>query len=352
MFTERMIQTTAGTIRAIGCPGQDTAANYFNRSSFLDDNRTMILEQFTDTENMTCNLVRYCLQTGESCTLVHGVHSGRWEIAADQNIYYCDGGSIRCVHAVSREKRTVICCDDREFYDFTITNDARYLGLYWRGSDGLSTVGRLDAGSGELIAAVKPQFFYPYQVANHAMIHPTDPDVVFYSHEGATEYITNRMWTVRISDKTTQNVYVQAMTADHANGEFVGHEMWSYQGDKLYFVKYSHSPIKPTGLWYVTKDGDRSGCISDAYSYWHVSCSRDDKWLLSDTGSSGVRSKIILVSTQNGRAIELADVLRWPNHPGHPHPSFSPDGTQICFNFADEDNRLWVGVMDITNWVG
>jgi Tol biopolymer transport system component len=76
-----------------------------------------------------------------------------------------------------------------------------------------------------------------------------------------------------------------------------------------------------------------------------AAASPDDRWVVADTHEHG--SKIVLVDAENGTSRPLCEVRRWEEHPGHPHPAFSPDSRKVSFTFADEENRLWVGIVEI-----
>jgi Tol biopolymer transport system component len=131
--------------------------------------------------------------------------------------------------------------------------------------------------------------------------------------------------------------------------EYVGHEIWAFDGSGLYFVKYAHSPDKPTGVYFADKRGERHAFVNGDYTYWHVGVSPDDRYAAADTQEPG-RSRIVLIDTATKQSKLLCELPCRGVHPGHPHPSFSPDSRKVTFTFSDEQDTLWVGVMDIGDW--
>lgn len=128
--------------------------------------------------------------------------------------------------------------------------------------------------------------------------------------------------------------------------EYVGHEVWAYNGSGMYVVKYPHSPDKPTGVYFVDKTGERARLVNGDYPYWHVGVSPDGRYAAADTQEPGI-SQIVLIDIAGGRSELLCEMPCRGIHPGHPHPSFSPDSRKVTFTYADEQDVLCVGIIDI-----
>lgn len=187
---------------------------------------------------------------------------------------------------------------------------------------------------------------------DHIQVNPVYDDIFFFCHNYDGQ-IDDRIWTYQEPD-LYQNLYQQQFLSGNL-GEYVGHEMWAHDGEKLYFVKYSDSPIKPTGIFWVdAQDGNSYGVINGARGYLHNAVSPDGNWAVVDTVPvsipAGWQSDIYLIDLNTKKSKLLARTAQrclasWD----HAHPSFSPDSQKVTFAFADVNNINWVGYMDISD---
>ncbi|MDF2924165.1 MAG: hypothetical protein K0R57_3079 [Paenibacillaceae bacterium] len=355
LIQKEITDTATGTkFQAVGQPGTNTTHHYFTAMTWLNDSRRMVLSANVPPEGDRCDYVLYDWHTGESRLLVMDAAWGGGVVAPDNTLYYLKNNGIHALNLESGEAFTVHPgSGSREFHGpLSITNDCRTLGVYWKSEQGWQ-IGRIHTDSG-VAETLTPGFAEPFSMANHAMVNPEHPNLVFFAHEGTTRFIPDRIWlwdtdaAQEPAREQARNLYKQHLLPDGQPGEYVGHEAWSYDGERLYFVNYSSSPLKPTGIRYVTRTGEESGHLNGDYRHWHVAPSPDGKRLVSDTETDGDKSSLILLTeVESGRSRVLCHIKRWPRHPGHPHPSFSPDGKKAVFTFADEDDCLWVGCLEI-----
>lgn len=339
-------------ILAVGCEGRDTAHHYFTAMTWLSDSRHLIVHTDIDRVQMTGNIVRFDTETGDAQVLEEGTVWGRGVVSCDDILYLHDKNELYTIDAWSGTRRTI--CKLGEHCSFqgplSITNDGKTLGVYWKEQHQEQAVqwviGTVSTEDGDVREAARPQFDEPYPVANHAMINPVDPELVFYSHEGQTEHIPDRLWVVDRRVGESRNVFAQRTDESGRLVEYVGHEMWAYDGSGLFFVKYPHSPDKPTGVYFTDKQGKRREFLNGDYKYWHVGISPDGQYAVADTQEPGV-SKIVLIDTTTKQSKLLCELPCRGMHPGHPHPSFSADSRKITFTFSDEHDMVWVGIMDV-----
>jgi hypothetical protein len=121
-----------------------------------------------------------------------------------------------------------------------ITADGRYIN--WSDEDynperEIWTCLRIDFETGKVIKMFEKGFLPPYKTANHMMICPTNKDLVFFSHEGVTTYVANRLWMASFGKEP----YCIARPRFDDNGNLIdcfGHESWAVDGKGVYFVKY------------------------------------------------------------------------------------------------------------------
>ncbi|MEK8126866.1 hypothetical protein WMW72_02985 [Paenibacillus filicis] len=353
--TKQITDASTGlTYRSIGREGSHTTHHYFTAMTWRPDSSRLILSTDVSLDAMLCSFVSYDLTSGESVLLEENASWGGGVVSLDDRLYYLKNGGIRGIDLTTQETVLTIPAGDDRVYGgpLSITNDGRTLGLYWK-QDDRWTIGWADVRTGEVHATLTPGFTAPYEVANHAMVNPEHPHLIFYAHEGRTQDIPDRIWLADTSvlGGNPRNLYDQRMLQGGELGEYVGHEAWSFDGERLYFVRYSSSPLSPKGLGYVNRQGTESGNINGDYRHWHAAPSPDGRWLVSDTESDDHTSKIVLTEVATGRAEVLCEVKRWPHHPGHPHPSFSVDSRKIAFIFADEADCLRVGCIDLSSSV-
>ncbi len=338
---------TGLTIRALGKQGINTAHQYFTAMSWMSDSRHIILCTQIDDNNSGIH-VKADIIDG-STEVVTGQHAwGKGVVSSQDRFYYYEGHVIYELDLVSSHSRTICTLqpDQVLFGALSISNDCNTLGIYWRkGTDW--TIGIVDVHNGQVQEIATPGFAEPYPIANHAMINPEYDHLIFFSHEGQTEYIADRIYLADINTGTVKNGYQQKKLATGELVEFVGHEMWAADGEHLYFVKYPQSPLKPTGVHRVDKWSGEAEFINGDYAYWHAALSPDGKWAVADTIESQEISKIVLINLEDRTSRLLCEIPIWYQHPGHPHPSFSPDSLKISFIFADEQGSLQVGIIDL-----
>jgi hypothetical protein len=347
-------------ILAIGCQGRDTAHHYMTAMTWLSDSRHLIVHTDIDQEEWTGSVVRFDMETGDAQVLEGGLTWGRGVVSCDDILYLFDKNELYAINAWSGERRTVCMLKEQCYFQgpLSITNDGRMLGVYWKEQhQGIQSteaapletswvIGTVNTESGEVREVARPMFEEPYPVANHSMINPVDPELLFYCHEGTTEYIPDRLWIIDTRTGETRNIFPQKKDESGQHVEYVGHEIWAFDGSGLYFVKYPHSPDQPTGVFFVDKQGEWHEFVNGDYKYWHVGISPDGRYAIADTQEPGI-SKIVLIDTATKQSKLLCELPCRGIHPGHPHPSFSPDSSKITFTFSDEQDVLWVGIIDI-----
>ena len=236
-----------------------------------------------------------------------------------------------------------------------ITADGRYIN--WSDEDynperEIWTCLRIDLETGEVIKVFEKGFLPPFKTANHMMICPTNKDLVFFSHEGVSTYIANRLWIALFGKEP----YCIARQRFDDNGNLIdcfGHESWAVNGKGVYFVKYDVSPSKPTGIGYVDLDSKEPRILYTKYKYWHVCAAPNGKYLAADLGPNDLDendmgdSGVCLIDIENNTEEIISNAKNTKSHPGHPHPQFNPSCTKLCFNNAIDKDTLAVDVINI-----
>ncbi len=256
--------------------------------------------------------------------------------------YLISRDELRCFNLLSRSEHVVAQISGMDFPH--ITADGSHINVA-RHINGLDTGTVINVKTGESYNIMEVRFEEPYPIANHHMICPTDPTMMFFSHEGTTTDIPDRLWIAELGEEP-YNIAYQETNALGKPLDCFGHEFWAPSGEGLYFVKYDCSPQGPKGVCYVSLDDiTNPQVLYSKYPYWHTSCSPDERYIASDT-QSGSYSGVCLIDTDTDEEIMIykAQTYKW-THPGHPHPCFNADSTAICFNDHNLNNgRVSIGV--------
>ena len=325
---------------------------YYSNNSWVDDHR-IVMYRFkspdpakpaeTLPESKSVVLVDLNAQTE---TVLQGPDSNNYVVHGTKLYYMIDSSVLYCMDVDSGETREI--CRGKRMSFPHMTADGKFLNWHQTGTDEEPDTGiRVNVETGETVTMFSKRFAPPFPVSNHMMICPTDPDLLFFSHEGITFYVSNRLWLAPLG-KEPFNIAKQYLNASGDPGDCFGHECWAADGKGLYFVKYPCSPEPPRGLCYVSLDTpNESRVLYSKYNYWHVSVAPDGRHLAADTQDNGY-SGVCLIDMETGKEEMLAKaIINW-THPCHPHPHFSPDSRKLAFHELDENRQVVVGIFDIT----
>jgi oligogalacturonide lyase len=213
-----------------------------------------------------------------------------------------------------------------------------------------SVVMRVDTESGEAVAAWGEATWI-----SHVLIHPTQPNLILFCHEGGATCVKQRMWTVNLDDKQMRQarpLYAQRP------GESCVHEYFTQQGDVGFQYSLDRGAaheeynafIRPDGTWIrqYLFPGQRPG---------HIQSNSDNSLVVGDRAYLGPEDKeggryLGLMTHVNGR-VQMRRLAwhgtSWRTQASHGHPSFSPDDRWVVYNSDVEkcDNVYLVEVNSI-----
>jgi len=196
-----------------------------------------------------------------------------------------------------------------------------------------SVVMRIDADKGDAVAAWgEPTWI------SHVLIHPTQPNLILFCHEGGSTCVKQRMWIVNLDDKQMRQA---APLYPQRPGESCVHEYFTQQGDVGFQYSLDREKgteqynafIRPDGSWIrqYLFPGRRPG---------HIQSNSDNSLVVGDAAWLGPDDKeggkfIGLMTHANGRV--QVRRLAWHGssfltQASHGHPSFSPDNRWVIYN--------------------
>lgn len=196
----------------------------------------------------------------------------------------------------------------------------------------------LDLQTGELVMLFEHDWY-----ANHIQFCPADEDWRGYAHEGVATTITDRVWGWHAEQAPQGRMLVDQEQLGLESPVAIGHERWMWHRAGLVAIAYGEGPPRH-GVVEAFPDGT-ARIVSEGARDWHVNISQDGRWAVVDTSGPADRpgrgwedagdvSDILLVDMTSGSRRHLART-RHLDHPYHPHPTFTPDGTAVLYNAVE-----------------
>jgi hypothetical protein len=174
---------------------------------------------------------------------------------------------------------------------------------------------------------------------NHLQHSPNDPAWFGFSREAGN---VDRIWGYHPT-AAPEGKLLWDQKSPTGGDLRVGHEVWCRHDLSILVVAYRDSPGSPRGLYQVWPDGS-SRLVQEADNYLHCNVSRDGRHAVVDTTAGG----IVLIDMAGQVPPRQLAATRIGPHPRHPHPNFTPDGTQIIYTDTNASNQVRVAMVPIT----
>lgn len=177
----------------------------------------------------------------------------------------------------------------------------------------------------------------------HPMVNYEYPNLIFFCHEGTTQYIPDRLWLANHNTDTAYNMFLQVPYSDTVTAETSGHEAWAIDGESMYWVKYTYATnAGQSGLMRMDKFGNNREYINGDYKYWHCNPSLDNNFVIGDTNDSP--TKIVVANTNTYGATVISSFGNESStHPNQPHP-------HISFNNYSANWQMKKGGVTCISW--
>lgn len=329
----------------INIPGMNLAGTYVTADGWVDE-RHIIASAHGNLSSMECSLLMIDIESGQAECVIK---NAKWPCFCVKKglLYHTYKNRIYRTDLKTRISELIYENIGENSFEGPpgITYDGKCISLQHKDKMGNTAIDLFWTEEKRFETVYHSSFFPPFERATHSMVNPSNPEEVFFCHEGDCRYITNRMWIYRKDKEKAENFYKQTLDECGANGDCCGHEMWSENGNYMFFVKYPVSTIEPKGIFRVNVSNGCAELIAGKYPYWHVGVYKNGELLAGDTTEEDGNIHVVLICGENEEII--ADAKTTWQHPVHPHPVFSPSGRRLYFTNIDSSNRAVINICEI-----
>lgn len=325
---------------------------------FRLDLETGVIVQLTDAQPVRAEYWPFttAVQGVGACLPAIGNHG--WEV------FYFEGNDLFAVEIASLKQRHVLSVpEDRrpsmlqangDTLVFATWDESLFMDRSQRAYAGekfpdehfyqetASTIMRVEAESGLAEEVLRKEKFW----INHVHVNPYNRDLILFCHEYSE--LPDRMWLLDLSNGCCEPIPGQG--AD----EWYEHEFWSQDGQRICFHGGSLTDktvgfcgwCSPDGTNYIKAYHNTSG-----RAYAHYNLHPDEQTMVMDgEARPGCISKVHLRDDcQEFEVLCRHDSYTFGDDQRcHPHPSFTPDGSQVIFT----SNRTGSSNVYLTDWDG
>lgn len=196
-------------------------------------------------------------------------------------------------------------------------------------------------------------------VLTHNQVNPEYPDILAFAHEvmgaglASVYEMLDRMWVFDCNTKEAKCIYQQGVReTDGTVIQGATHEVWSNDGNYMYFINYSMEDQRNIGLtpsavrfnldgshrqyYYVDK--------SFTYGYQHLYASGDNKYMVADG------NYIVLICAETNEQFPISHFVwnKGKSHPYQAHPVIARNRYIVSWGAADDTGLLSVRWFDFT----
>lgn len=326
-------------------------AGYYTANKWIDNNTIVVSRSkhplIERSSGEKVELVKISLDTGEMTVLCDDVIGSAAYVVHKNIVYYSAGKEIKTINTLNGDIQALY--KDEFFPNEKAsllmpekTRDGRYISVFIENEGFPTYFVVINTETGEAKKLCEKNFSAPFSRANHGMICPTDPDIIFFAHEGDTRYVSNRLWIYNAKTDKMYNTAKQNLDEDGNLGDCFGHEMWASDGKGLYFVKYPVSPLPSRGICYVDIETKEVQMLYSSYKYWHVGTAENGRFLVADTQLPDWKSEVVVIDKEDGSETVVDSNLNIKEHPCHPHPQISPDNKTVVYTAFNDDGRVCI----------
>jgi oligogalacturonide lyase len=325
---------------------------YFNRANFTHDGRTLI---FLSDRTGSWQVYAYDLQNQRLRRLTDAaLNPGRPSVDPCRPLlYYTQGDEVHRLHIDMLQEAVIYTHPTPAggtFLLMDISGDGQYLGFmeigpYERAQDSTADfVRRYEARPLSSFWIATADGVKVWKVhedkrhLQHLLFNPVDPTTLMFCYEGPWDRVEQRMWLIQWDGSQIRPLRYQ----EHPDLA-IGHEYWVADGRHVDYVRRHKD--EPTAVCRIdTLSGVET--VLTLHGYSHFISDRSGSRIVGDDAEY-----VTLLDVQSGTVTPLVrhnQELTIANTLYHPHPAFSPDGSQVVFCRRDETGRNDVCLMEIS----
>ncbi len=306
---------------------------YFENLNFTQDSNAVIFTSKRDAGRDAPTDLFRCDVDGKNLTQLteDASFSGACLSIDGSEAIYTAGNEFRAVSMEHGAERTIATFDDAESVGNPSAGGSMVFGRAAY-ADGATAVVRCDfAGGGETVVRRG-------KAVGHINASRTGNWIAWIETAETNEYDTQTWYVMRPDGSENHRWAVQ----NWAHSSWVG-DLDRMQGTLL--------PPAHAINWCSPEDSNESDAVEICAGpyFWHSGASPDGEWLVSDTNWPDIGLQLIHVPSGRYQTVCLSQATN-SNHPAHPHPSLSPDGTKVLYN-SDRTGINQVYVATVPEWL-
>jgi oligogalacturonide lyase len=228
------------------------------------------------------NFYRAAYPTGDIVQLTDETDVNPYSATLDARgavLYFTRGGAVVALDLATLEPRVLADFAPGRLGECALSCDGTRLATAMRREGrNFITITAAD-GSGGRVIHESPR------TVIHPQFHPTDPTLLEYARDPAP-----RMWTIRADGADNTLLW------DHDDDEFLVHETFRGDGDDLIVARW------PFALQRFDRAARTMTTIAP-FNAWHISSTRDGRFVLCDTAHPDIGLQIVSVATGRRRTL-------------------------------------------------
>lgn len=197
-------------------------------------------------------------------------------------------------------------------------------------------------------------------VLTHNQVNPEYPNLLSFCHEiegsglSSPYEILDRMWIFDCDTKEAKCMYAQGVREENEKLVLQGatHEVWSNDGNYMYFINYSVDSqydvgLTPSAVRFNLDGSHRQyyyNSLCPTYGYQHLYATTDNKFIVADG------NYIVLISTETNEHFPITHFV-WnmgKSHPYQAHPVIARNRYIVSWGAADDYGLLGVRWFDFS----
>ncbi|MDR2042794.1 MAG: oligogalacturonate lyase family protein [Clostridium sp.] len=289
---------------------------YFTTENFTQDDKYFFYHR-NDPDRSQCGLYRVDYKSGEQELFMDSSYSRAAVDYLRPHVHAIKGREVWRFDTETGEKTCVGELPPGNATGHLSTSKSGIIWTSFHQANKIYALVRLDPATGK-----SEVMWQDDHNLGHCQACPGDDDTVMYIHETTGDAL-QRIWLYDVPTRRARPYFVEK------EGDWITHEVWTADGEYLYFMRYPHNIMRGT------RDGHHFKVMAESKQFLHCAPDRNGKFITADriTGVyCGTVNQIMLVNQKTGVEETLASLEEPHTGAEHPHPSFNRKGDVVLFN--------------------